>query len=329
MNLNNLEDRIFDMQALGFSEENIKKMQELMEKNAVSFNLYETHRADKGGVIDYTVYIKKSAQSDFYYLPKFDAVQDKVKTGPEQKYLVITPHEEPGKSLVRKLETINEALDYFALQPKAELAIGKDAKSKLSLAQREGGKVIYAERNFRSVIGQPPIPQTFYVEEGKGMTKIQAGNLVQGRAVFRDDLVNFQGQPYTAWIALNFNKPRDRYGNYPLQIYSVPNYGFDLKTSLSEYKIGEMEQPKLAAQIENAICNGERIIVTCTNADNEKKQVFMEASVRFRTLNFFRMDGKPEMREQFLKLGASQRVSGQMLSNNQSQQQENGARVRR
>ncbi|QNL48300.1 hypothetical protein H8S90_16045 [Olivibacter sp. SDN3] len=48
--------------------------------------------------------------------------------------------------------------------------------------------MIYTERSFRQTYSQPPLPQTFYIDSGKGFTKEQAGNLMLGNAVYRDDL---------------------------------------------------------------------------------------------------------------------------------------------
>ncbi len=303
MNLSNLEDRQYEMKALGFSKESIAKMQEMMEKNIPEFKLYESKETAKG-MVDYRLHYKKSAQSDFYYFNKFDVTVDRNKLRtPESKYMVISPAEQEGKSLVRKFETPYEAIDYFKQQPNSELAIGKDVRSRTKLAQIENSKMIYTERSFRQTYSQPPLPQTFYIDSGKGFTKEQAGNLMLGNAVYRDDLLNFQGVGYQAWVTLNFNKERDRYGNYPMNQYNDPAYGFDVNETLEKFRIKEMEKPETAEKLEASVRNGNTPLVTVENQNNETQKVRLEVAVRFRNINFFREDGKPVMREQFLKEG--------------------------
>ncbi|SMG15650.1 hypothetical protein [Sphingobacterium psychroaquaticum] len=302
MNLSNLEDRQYEMKELGFSKESTEKMQELMEKNVPEFKLYESKQTPKG-MVDYRLHYKKSAQSDFYYFNKFDVTVDRNKLRtPESKYMVITPTE-GDKSLVRKFETPYEAIEYFKQQPNSELAIGKDVRSRTKLAQIENSKMIYTERSFRQTFSQPPLPQTFYIDSGKGFSKEQAGNLMLGNAVYRDDLLNFQGVGYQAWVMLNFNKERDRYGNFPMNQYNDPAYGFDLNETLEKFRIKEMETPEGTKKLEESVRNGNTPLVTVQNQDNETQKVRLEVAVRFRNINFFREDGKPVMREQFLKEG--------------------------
>jgi hypothetical protein len=45
--------------------------------------------------------------------------------------------------------------------------------------------------------------QTFYLNKGKGVTGKEAFNLLDGRSVHKD-LVTKEGQPYKAWMQLNF-----------------------------------------------------------------------------------------------------------------------------
>lgn len=330
MNLNNLQDRKDEMKNLGFSKETIEKMEELIKKDSPSFKLYESAPATKGQ-LDYVIPIKRSALSDYYYLNKFEVIHNQARPLAEgEKFMVIAPQPD-GKNLVRKLETMTEAIDYFKKQEgNSELAVGKDARSKTTLAKMENGKVNYVERDFQRTFRQPPIPQTFYLDEGQGFTKEQAGNLVQGRAVYRDDLLSSQGVPFKAWTMLNFEKARDRYNNYPLRYFHDPAYQFDLKAELSQYNIKDMENPKSAEKIETAIRNGNRAFAVVENKNGEPFDMYIEAAVRWRKPNFYHLDGKPEKREEFLKPGIQQdKVFEWNLQQNKQQEQSRGMGVGR
>ena len=304
MNLNNLEDRIDEAKNLGFSPKTIAQIEENIKLGVPEFKAYDSMPATAKGQIDFTLHYKKSSQSDFYYFNKFDAVHNKVdplEIG--QKYMVILKGED-GKNIVKKLDNVNEAIELFKKQEgNAELAIGKDPAHKSMVANMENGKINFVAKTFQSAYYANPIPQTFYVEEGKGFNKEQAGNLVQGRAVYRDDLLNIQGMVYKAWVMLNTDKPRDRYGNLTTRIFHDPSYGFDLKESLRSFNIKDLENPERAEKIFTGIMNGNRELVKAEKASGETVNVYVEASVRFRKANFFLENGKPEKREEFLKPG--------------------------
>ena len=140
MNLNNLEDLKDEMKKLGFDEALITKMEEHMKNDDPAFKLYDEVKASKGQV-DITLHFKQSGQSDYYYLNKLEAVHNQGKPLEEgQKYMVITKTDE-GKNIVKKLENVAEAIDFFKKQNgNSELAVGKDAAHKTMLANMEEGK---------------------------------------------------------------------------------------------------------------------------------------------------------------------------------------------
>jgi hypothetical protein len=196
---------------------------------------------------------------------------------------------------------VTEAIDFFKSQKgNSELAAGKDAAHKVELAKMENGKINYVAKDFQRTFRTPAQTQTFFVDRGRGFTAEQAANLIQGRSVYRDDLLNLAGQPYAAWVKLDFDSPKDRYQNYTTNQYHVPSYGFTTHEALDKYRIKEMDDPKKQEAIMQSIENGNRPLVT-TVKDGQEVKLHIEAAPRFRQINFFREDGKPEKREQFLK----------------------------
>ena len=80
--------------------------------------------------------------------------------------------------------------------------------------------------------------QTFYLNKGKGVTAKEAYNLLEGRAVFKE-LSNKAGEPYKAWIQLDFDN-KDKNNNHEVKQYHE-NYGYDLKATVNKYAVMEMD----------------------------------------------------------------------------------------
>lgn len=300
MNLNNLENLKEEMKALGFKEKLIEEMEKRMEKNLPEFSLNDSMQATKGQ-IDLTLHFKQSGQSEFYYFNKFEVNHNQGKALEEgQKYMVISLGE-GNKNIVKKLDSVTEAIDFFKQQKgESELAVGKDAAHKTNLATMEQGKVNYVAKEFQRTFYAAPLNQTFWVEKGKGFTAEQAANLVQGRSVYRDDLLNLSGSPYKAWIKLDFDKPRDRHNNLTTNQYHDPSYGFNLKEVLDKFNIKELENPAKRKKLEESLKNGNRPLIT-TLKEGQEVKLYLEAVPRYSQLNMFAENGRPEKREQFLK----------------------------
>lgn len=302
MNRNNLENLKEELKKLGFKDKVAAEMEKQIEKGVSEFTLNDKVNGAKGQV-DLTLHFRQSGQSDNYYFNKYEVALNTGKGLEEgQKYMVISPNEQvPGKNLVKSFENVTEAINFFKEQKgNSELAVGKDAASKVELAKMENGKINYVAKDFQRTFRTPAQTQTFFVERGKGFTAEQAANLIQGRAVYRDDLLNLAGQEYKAWIKLDMDSPKDRYQNYQTNQYHVPTYGFELEKVLDKFQVKELDDPKKREALIQSLENGNRPLVTTVKEGQESK-LFMEAVPRYSQLNFFQEDGKPEKREQFLK----------------------------
>lgn len=328
MNLNNLENLKEELKNLGFDDSIARQMEEKMKLDVAVFNLYDRRDIPKGQV-DMTLHFKQSSQSDYYYLNRYEATLTRGKGLEEgQKYMVITPGE-GGKNMVKKMETVSEAIGFFKEQQgNSELAVGKDAAHKSQLALMENGKINYVQKDFQRTFYAPPQSQTFYVDRGKGFTAEQAVNLMQGRAVYRDNLLNVGGMPYKAWVSLDTDKPRDRNGNLVTRQFHDPSYGFNLKEALQQYNIKELDDPKKAEKLEESIRNGNRPLIT-TVKDGQEIKLQVEATVRYNRINFFDENGKPEKREQFEKNVGQQRAVEQNTAKTKEKEQEQGMGVGR
>jgi hypothetical protein len=273
-----------------------------MEKGVPDFNLYDKVVGTKGQV-DLTLHFKQSSQSDFYYFPKYTVALVNGKPLEEgQKYMVVDPERKiEGKVSPYNFQNVTEAIERFKeLKGNGELAMGKDMTNKTELAKMENGKVNYIARDFQRTFRMPAVDQTFFVDKGRGFSAEQAANLIEGRAVYRDDLIKLGGEQYQAWIRLEMDQPKDKYQNFTTTQYSVPAYGFVLKDVLDKYHIREMDTPEKAEKLQQALENGSRPLITALK-DGQEIKLQLETSPRYRQLNFFQEDGKPERRESLLK----------------------------
>ena len=148
MNLNNLENLKGEMKTLSFKDKLIEEMEKNMGKDIPEFQLQNQLPSGKAQT-DFTLHFKKSAQSDFYYLNKYEVALNKGNPLEEgQKYMVISPGEK-DKPVFRTFESPNKAIAYLKEQKgTSELALGKDPGNKTTLANMENGKVNFVSKEF-------------------------------------------------------------------------------------------------------------------------------------------------------------------------------------
>src|ERR1700761_17768 len=301
MNYNNLENLKEELSRLGFGKKVQEDMQKQMEQGKAEFTLHDRVQGNKGQV-DLLLYFRQSGQSENYYLNKFDVrLLNGKPLGEGDKFMVMNPEIKlDGKPVVKNFDLASEAINFFKAQSGDNtLAVGKDWANKTDLARMEKGSVNYIDKDFNRTYKNPEITQTVFVERGKGFTAEQAVNLIQGRAVFRDDLIKLGGEPYMAWNKLDMDSQKDRYQNFPMLQYHVPTYGFILNEVLDKFQIKEMADEQKQAALTRSLENGNRPMVT-VEKDGKEQKLFVETSPRYGQLNFFREDGRPEKREQFL-----------------------------
>lgn len=77
----------------------------------------------------------------------------------------------------------------------------------------------------------------FYFTKNSGITAKEAYNLLSGRSVNKD-LTNKEGQPYNAWLQLDFNE-KDKNDNFKVKQYHQ-GYGYELEAVLNRYPIKEL-----------------------------------------------------------------------------------------
>jgi len=316
MNRNSLENFREEAAALKVPQNMIEAVEKQMEQNVAKIEIFGQLHADRG-LMDVTIHVKQSAQSDFYYFNKFDLAISKAKPlEAGHKYMVISP--DPGKkdsNLSRKFDSAVQAIDYFREQKgNNELAIGKfDEKNLLfkdTVATMKEGKVDYVKKEFQSTYYSPALKNSHYVDRGKGFSIEQAANMLQGRAVFREDMMSRGGEQYKAWSQYQFNEPRDKYSNYTMKQFGE-GYGFDLRKELASYEIKDLYQKATTDKLVTELQNGNRAMVRAIGPGGDDMPLRIEAVPKYGNINFYEMNGKPLKREDFLSVVETEKGKGQ------------------
>jgi hypothetical protein len=301
LNLNNLENLTNQARMLGVSEKSIVLMEEQMRAGLTKIELTDVYPA-KNGQVEATVFLQQSNRSEHFYLNKFQVSHHRGK-GLEDghKYFVTLP-EKDGKPQFKTLDNTLQAIELFKAQKgNSVLSSGKKFDSSSKLAGMENGKVNYVAADFQKTFNSKPPTQTIWVDKGKGFTIPQAVNMIQGKYVFRDDLLNsLKGEVYAAWTKLDFDSPKIR-DNYPIISYNVPQYGFEVEKELAKYQIRDLEHPQKYDALLTSLRNGDSPVVTVAGSNGQEAKLLIETEVRFQKINFFDLDGGIQKREQFLK----------------------------
>jgi hypothetical protein len=125
--------------------------------------------------------------------------------------------------------------------------------------------------------------QTFYLNKGKGVTAKEAYNLLDGRAVHKD-LTTKEGQPYKAWIQLDF-EDKDKNNNFEVKQFHE-NYGYDLKAAVEKFAVTELSDPEKAKALMQSLEKGNVQSVTIEKDGNSHK-MFMEADPQYKKVTLY------------------------------------------
>lgn len=125
--------------------------------------------------------------------------------------------------------------------------------------------------------------QTFYLNKGKGVTAKEAYNLLDGRAVHKE-LTTKEGQPYKAWIQLDFEN-KDKNNNFEVKQFHE-NYGYDLKAAVEKFAVAELADPEKVKALMQSLEKGNVQSVTIEKDGNSHK-MFMEADPQYKKVTMY------------------------------------------
>ncbi|HLP36992.1 hypothetical protein [Lacibacter sp.] len=133
------------------------------------------------------------------------------------------------------------------------------------------------------------VNQTFYLTKGKGVTAKEAFNLLDGRAVHKE-LLNKEGQPYKAWLQLDFEN-KDKNNNFEVKQYHE-NYGYNLKDAVAKYAVSELNDPDKSKSLLQSLEKGNVQAITIEK-DGNSQRMFIEADPQFKKVTLY--DGNMKM----------------------------------
>ncbi|MBX2968229.1 MAG: hypothetical protein KF803_02575 [Cyclobacteriaceae bacterium] len=126
--------------------------------------------------------------------------------------------------------------------------------------------------------------QTFYINKNSGITAKEAYNLLSGRAVNKD-LTTKEGQPYNAWLQLEFKEEKDKNDNYKVKQYHA-GYGYDLEMVLAKYPIKEQLNPDEKTKVMKSLEKGNLTQVTFAREGGEDK-MYIAANPQYKSLDVY------------------------------------------
>lgn len=161
--------------------------------------------------------------------------------------------------------------------------------------------------------------QSFYVNKGNGVTAKEAYNLLEGRSVFKN-LVNKEGQPYSAWLKIDFENTDDK-GSFKLKQFSE-QYGYDLEKSLSNFPIKELANEEQKTALLTSLKKGNAQQVTMEKNGNQSKY-FIEAVPQYKNINVYdpKMNMVKRQTVQKESSGIGQSVSGKTAVKKEQKQE--------
>lgn len=125
--------------------------------------------------------------------------------------------------------------------------------------------------------------QTFYITKNAGITAKEAYNLLSGRAVNKD-LNNKEGQPFNAWLQLDFQE-KDKNDNYKVKQYHS-GYGYDLEMTVAKYPIKEQLDAAEKEKLFKSLEKGNLTHVTFAREGREEK-MYVTANPQYKTLDVY------------------------------------------
>ena len=116
---------------------------------------------------------------------------------------------------------------------------------------------------------------------GRAFTAKEVLNLLEGRAVYREGIVNKEGLRYNAWNAIDFAKPKD--GQRQELAIFTDGYGFDLREKIEQLPIVGIMNENAKEALLKSLKKGNEQFVTVTTGNGEER-LYIAADPRFKAI---------------------------------------------
>ena len=127
------------------------------------------------------------------------------------------------------------------------------------------------------------VDQAFYLNNGRGVTAKEAYNLLDGRAVYKE-LQNREGQPYHAWLQLDFEK-KDKHNNHEVKQFHE-GYGYNLKEAVGRLAIPDLDGGDREKSLLYSLQKGNLQSVSIEK-EGSVTMAFVEANPQYKTVNLY------------------------------------------
>lgn len=124
--------------------------------------------------------------------------------------------------------------------------------------------------------------QLFPVNHTHGITAKEALNLMEGRAVYKRNLTNKEGEKYNSWVQLNLSE-KDEIGNSKFKMFH-DNYGFDLEKKLEALPVRERGDVTAKERLVKGLQRGNLQPVTWQENGQEEKR-YLAANPQFKGID--------------------------------------------
>jgi hypothetical protein len=190
-----------------------------------------------------------------------------------------------GDKLVEALQSnLKEGKDGFTLHYSAEVN-KKNFEATLQF-RRSDSTEMYFLNSYKASLERTngdTMEQTFYLNKGKGVTAKEAYNLLEGRAVHKE-LTNKAGEPYHAWIQLDF-EAKDKHQNYEVKQFHE-KYAYDVREAVSKFPIKELDGGDKEKSLLQSLQKGNIQAVTL-EGNGDGQRIFIEANPQYKTINLY------------------------------------------
>jgi len=190
-----------------------------------------------------------------------------------------------GENLKSELEkNLKEGKSDFQLNYRAE--INKKPFEVIMNFRKSDSSDMYFFNNYHASLEKgtsEKVEQTFYLNKGKGVTGKEAFNLLDGRSVHKE-LITKEGQPYKAWMQLDFEN-KDTKNNFEVKQFHE-NYGYDLKDAVEKFPITDLKEPDKEKALMQSLQKGNVQSVTIEK-DGSSHKMFIEADPQFKKVNLY------------------------------------------
>jgi len=200
-----------------------------------------------------------------------------------------------GENLKADLEkNLNEGKADFQLHYKAE--INKKPFEVTLNFRKSDTSDMYFFNNYHASLEKSKgekVEQIFYLNKGKGVTGKEAYNLLDGRSVLKD-LITKEGQPYKAWIQLDFEN-KGKNNNFEVKQFHE-NYGFDLKAAVEKFPVIDLKEPDKEKALMQSLQKG-NVQSVSIEKDGVSHKMFIEAEPQFKKVNLYDANMKLVVKE--------------------------------